>query len=77
MKRNIDEINKFDSCIKKGLTQELKYRLRSIKNRQKHYVGISDLSYSEMSKLTYNDKYPSEVFRQKSRFKNMAADNHK
>lgn len=65
MKRNIDEINKFDSCIKKGLTQELKYRLRSMKNRQKHYVGISDLSYSEMSKLTYNDKYPSEVFRQK------------
>lgn len=28
MKRNIDEISKFDSCIKKGLTLELKYRLR-------------------------------------------------
>lgn len=65
MKRNIDEINKFDSCIKKGLTLELKYRLRSMKNHQKHYINISGLSYSEMSKLTYNDKYPSDIFREK------------
>lgn len=65
MKRNTNEVNKFDTCIKKGLTHELKYRLRTMKNRQKHYVNISDLSYSEMSKLTYNDKYPSEVFRKK------------
>lgn len=65
MKRNIDEISKFDSCIKKGLTLELKYRLRSMKNHQKRYISISDLSCSEMSKLTYNDKYPSEVFREK------------
>ena len=65
MKRNIDEISKFDSCIKKGLTLELKYRLRSMKNHQKRYISISDLSYSEMSKITYNDKYPSEVFREK------------
>lgn len=65
MKKNIDEVNKFDSCIKKSLTQELKYRLRTMKNHQKRYINFSDLAYSEMSKLTYKDKYPSEVFKEK------------
>ena len=65
MKMSIDEVNKFDCCVKKGLTLELKYRLRSMKNHQKYYISISDLSYSEMSKLTYNDEYSSEVFREK------------
>ena len=65
MKSKIDVINQFDSCVKSALNKELKYRLRSIKNHQKHYVNITELSYSEQSQLACSDMYPSDIFKEK------------
>ena len=62
MKSEYIEINKFDSCVKDALKKELKYRIRSMKNHQKRYVNISELSKSEEEKLCCTDEYPSEVF---------------
>ena len=62
MKSEYIEINKFDSCVKDALKKELKYRIRSMKNHQKRFVNISELSRSEEAKLNYIDEYPSEMF---------------
>lgn len=62
VKLEIDIINQFDSCVKNALNKELKYRLRTIKNLQKNYVNISELSCTEQEKLNYNDEYPSDTF---------------
>ena len=62
VKLEIDIINQFDSCVKNALNKELKYRLRTIKNLQKNYVNISELSCTEQEKLNYNDEYPSDAF---------------
>jgi len=65
MTSKIDVINQFDSCVKNALSKELKYRLRSIKNYQKHYVNITELSYLGQSQLVHSDTYPSNAFREK------------
>lgn len=62
MRTDFDKINQFDSCVKKYLSRELKYRLRSMKNQNKYCVSISQLSASEQSKLVTSDTYPSEKF---------------
>ncbi len=62
MKSEYIEINKFDSCVKDALKKELKYRIRSMKNHQKRFMNISELSRSEEAKLSYIDEYPSEMF---------------
>lgn len=65
MNSEITEINKFDSCVKQALNKELKYRIRSMKNHQKHYINISELSKTDEVKLFYTDIYPSDIFSEK------------
>lgn len=65
MNSEIAEVNKFDSCVKQALNKELKYRIRSMKNRQKHFVNISELSKIDETKLFYTDIYPSDIFSEK------------
>lgn len=65
MKSKIAEINKFDSCVKKALNNELKYRLRTMKNYMRHYVSISELNKADEAKLFYKDDYPSYNFSEK------------
>lgn len=65
MKHEIAEMNKFDACVKKTLVNELKYRLRSMKNDRERYVNISELSQKDMSQLSYADTYPSDIFSEK------------
>lgn len=65
MNSEIAEVNKFDSCVKQALNKELKYRIRSMKNRQKHYINISELSKIDEAKLFYTDIYPSDIFSEK------------
>lgn len=65
MKTDVDRINQFDSCVKKFLVRELKYRLRTMNNVRKHQISISELSYSQQSQLTYKDIYPSDAFKEK------------
>ena len=64
MRSEIDLISQFDSCVKNALTKELKYRMRTNKNHRKHFVSLSELSCSQQSKLTYEDTYPSDLFRE-------------
>ncbi|MDY3930066.1 MAG: hypothetical protein SOZ34_12040 [Clostridia bacterium] len=65
MNSEIAEVNKFDSCVKQALNKELKYQIRSMKNRQKHFVNISELSKIDEAKLFYTDIYPSDIFSEK------------
>ena len=65
MNSEITKINKFDSCVKQALNKELKYRIRSMKNHQKHYINISELSKTDEVKLFYTDIYPSDIFSEK------------
>ena len=65
MNSEIAEVNKFDSCVKQALNKELKYQIRSMKNRQKHYINISELSKIDEAKLFYTDIYPSDIFSEK------------
>lgn len=65
MNRKIAETNKFDACVKKALVNELKYRLRSMKNNRERYVNISELSQKELNQLSYADTYPSDIFSEK------------
>lgn len=60
-----DEINKFDSCVKKVLSKEVKYRIRSMKNHQKYYVNFSELDKTDEEKLFYTDSHPSDKFSEK------------
>lgn len=65
MKHEIAEMNKFDACVKKTLVNELKYRLRSMKNDRERYVNISELSQKDINQLSYADTYPSDIFSEK------------
>ena len=62
MSFKIGAAEKFDSFVKKCLSNELKYRIRSQKNRSKHVVNFSEMSNSERNQLNYEDKYRSENF---------------
>lgn len=56
-------VAKFDSLVKKSLSNELKYRVRGIKNRNKHIIVFTDLSNSEMSQMYYEDTYEFNYFK--------------
>lgn len=56
-------VQKFDALVKKSLSNELKYRIRSLKNRSKRIVIFSDMSNSEMNQLYYEDTYDFNNFR--------------
>lgn len=55
-------MRKFDTCIKKALVQELKYRKRSMKNQRARIVNFSELSNLEAQSLYSEDTYPAEKF---------------
>lgn len=62
MSSQIGVAKRFDSFVKKSLSNELKYRIRSQKNRSKHVVNFSEMNNSERNQLNYEDKYRVENF---------------
>ena len=56
-------VEKFDAWVKKCLSNELKYRIRGLKNRSKHIIVFSDMSNSDMEQLYYEDTYEFTCFR--------------
>ena len=55
-------VGQFDSFIKKGLSNELKYYIRSRENRKKHMIVLSELSDFEMNQLCHKDIYYFDEF---------------
>ncbi len=50
-------VEKFDALVKKSFSNELKYRIRGLKNRSKHIILFSDMSNADMEQIYYEDTY--------------------
>ena len=58
-------VKRFDSYIKKTISNELKYFMRSRKNRAKKVITFSDLGEVEISQQFYEEPYVIGLFKKK------------